>query len=94
MDKRWQIRRDLFWWILNMNLEKRLQGKIVLIDEVHTCDSSRYWIKETYKQRMAEGSEPEKLDKDCVSDWVKSVCDPYKDPIPEIPYHIIQKAYK
>lgn len=72
---------------------KTLDGKIVLIDEVHTCDSSRYWTKATYNQRMAEGAEPDKLDKDCVRDWVKSVCDPYNDPIPEIPDHIIQNAY-
>ena len=72
---------------------KTLQGDIILIDEVHTCDSSRYWIKETYKQRMLDGKEPEKLDKDCVRDWVKSVCDPYKDEVPEIPQNIIQKAY-
>ena len=35
---------------------------------------------------MSEGSEPEKLDKDCGSrDYVKKNCDPYNDPIPEIP---------
>ena len=38
--------------------------------------------------------EPEKIDKDCVRDWVKSVCDPYKDEIPEIPLPIIEKAQK
>ena len=37
--------------------------------------------------------EPEKLDKDCVRDWVKSICDPYNDPIPKIPNKIINKAY-
>ena len=73
---------------------KTLDGQIVLIDEVHTCDSSRYWLKETYARRMTEGEEPDKLDKDCVRDWVKSVCDPYKDPIPEIPEEIISKAYR
>ena len=70
-----------------------MDGRIVLIDEVHTCDSSRYWLKETYERRMKEGKDPDKLDKDCVRDWVKSVCDPYKDPIPEIPEKIISKAY-
>jgi len=73
---------------------KTLDGKIVLIDEVHTCDSSRYWLKDTYAQRMKEGDEPDKLDKDCVRDWIKSVCDPYNDPIPTIPEEIISTAYR
>ena len=66
--------------------------KIILIDEVHTCDSSRYWKLESYDQRMNEGLEPEKLDKDCVRDYVKKNCDPYKDPIPEIPSELIEKV--
>ncbi len=72
---------------------KNLEGKIILIDEVHTCDSSRYWLKETYQGRFTKHLEPEKLDKDCVRDWVKSVCDPYKDTIPSLPQEIITKGY-
>lgn len=67
-------------------------GKILLIDEVHTCDSSRYWIKSTYQQRIENDLSPEKLDKDCVRDWVKANCNPYVDEIPEIPEEIINKA--
>jgi len=67
-------------------------GKILLIDEVHTCDSSRYWIKSSYEERFANGESPEKLDKDCVRDWVKAHCDPYNDEIPEIPMEIVNKA--
>lgn len=72
---------------------KTSDGEIVLIDELHTCDSSRYWIKETYLDNFIAGKEPDKLDKDCVRDWVKSVCDPYKDEIPEIPQEVIDRAY-
>ena len=72
---------------------KNIDGKIILIDEVHTCDSSRYWLKETYQGRFMKHLEPEKLDKDCIRDWVKTVCDPYNDKIPEIPDTIIKKAY-
>jgi phosphoribosylaminoimidazole-succinocarboxamide synthase len=61
------------------------EGNIVLIDEVHTCDSSRFWRASTYKTLFVNGEEPEKLDKDSVRDYVKSKCDPYKDAIPEIP---------
>ena len=72
---------------------KTVDGKIILIDEVHTCDSSRYWLKGSYQGRFAKYLEPEKLDKDCVRDWVKSQCDPYKDDIPSLPEEIITKAY-
>ena len=60
-------------------------NNIILIDELHTCDSSRYWFKNTYDDRFKNNIEPEKLDKDNIRDYVKSKCDPYKDMIPKIP---------
>lgn len=41
-----------------------LNGKLILIDEVHTPDSSRYWVKATYKKRFKKGEEPESYDKE------------------------------
>ncbi|MGD2166246.1 MAG: phosphoribosylaminoimidazolesuccinocarboxamide synthase, partial [Anaerolineae bacterium] len=38
-------------------------GTLMLIDEVHTPDSSRFWLSESYSDRLAEGSEPESFDK-------------------------------
>jgi len=64
-------------------------GAIVLADEVHTPDSSRFWIAEAYESRMAEGSEPESLDKEFLRLWIAERCDPYKDPIPEIPDDVL-----
>ena len=64
-------------------------GKIVLADEIHTPDSSRYWMKGTYEERFAKGERPESFDKDSVRSWVSARCDPYKDPIPEIPQQLI-----
>ena len=40
--------------------------QILLIDEVHTPDSSRYWVADTYEHRLAAGDEPESLDKEVV----------------------------
>jgi len=60
-------------------------NNIILIDELHTCDSSRYWFKNTYNDRFSNNLEPEKLDKDKIRDYVKSKCDPYRDIIPKIP---------
>ncbi|WP_419904739.1 phosphoribosylaminoimidazolesuccinocarboxamide synthase [Kiloniella sp.] len=61
------------------------QGRITLADEIHTPDSSRYWIAENYQERMDQGLEPESLDKEFLRLWVSQRCDPYKDDIPNIP---------
>ena len=39
-------------------------GNILLIDEIHTPDSSRYWIAETYEERMSSGQEPQNIDEE------------------------------
>ena len=41
-------------------------GTLLLIDEMHTPDSSRYWISDSYEQRLSAGDEPESLDKEVV----------------------------
>ena len=47
---------------------KDVEGNVLLIDELHTCDSSRYWVKETYIERFENNLEPEKIDnKDALS---------------------------
>lgn len=45
------------------------KGKLILIDEVHTPDSSRFWIKKTYRERFAKGLEPENFDKEFLRLW-------------------------
>jgi len=41
-------------------------GSLMLIDEMHTPDSSRYWVVDSYDARLAAGDEPESLDKEVV----------------------------
>lgn len=60
-------------------------GMVVLADEILTPDSSRYWKADSYRERFAASREPENLDKEFLRLWVRGQCDPYKDPIPEIP---------
>jgi phosphoribosylaminoimidazole-succinocarboxamide synthase len=67
-------------------------GQIVLADEIHTPDSSRYWLAESYQRRSAAGEPPESLDKDFVRRWVTARCDPYRDPIPAIPPEVVAEA--
>jgi phosphoribosylaminoimidazole-succinocarboxamide synthase len=64
-------------------------GRIVLADEIHTPDSSRYWLASSYPDRFARGERPESFDKDFVRAWVTARCDPYKDPIPAIPEELV-----
>jgi len=64
-------------------------GRIMIADEIHTPDSSRYWFAESYPQRFEAGERPESFDKDFVRNWVVARCDPYHDPIPEIPADVI-----
>lgn len=54
-------------------------GNICLIDEIHTPDSSRYWIASSYPSRMAAKEEPENVDKEFLRLWFKKNCDPYND---------------
>jgi phosphoribosylaminoimidazole-succinocarboxamide synthase len=67
-------------------------GTIILADEIHTPDSSRYWIAASYEQALASGSRPESFDKDFIRSWVSARCDPYSDPIPAIPDEIVEQA--
>jgi len=45
------------------------QGELTLIDEIHTPDSSRFWIKNTYQKRIKKGLEPENFDKEFFRLW-------------------------
>ncbi|WP_322415748.1 phosphoribosylaminoimidazolesuccinocarboxamide synthase [Mesorhizobium huakuii] len=67
-------------------------GTIILADEIHTPDSSRYWIAASYEQALAGGTRPDSFDKDFIRSWVAARCDPYKDPIPRIPDEIVEQA--
>ncbi|MCS5636392.1 MAG: phosphoribosylaminoimidazolesuccinocarboxamide synthase [Myxococcota bacterium] len=45
-------------------------GTLVVIDEIHTPDSSRYWYSETYDGAMSKGESPESIDKEYVRLWL------------------------
>ena len=59
------------------------EGNLTVADEIHTPDSSRYWILDTYEDRHARGEEPESLDKEFLRLWLvdKGISD---DNIPEL----------
>ncbi len=71
---------------------KAADGTILLIDEVHTPDSSRYWIADTFEARFAAGKNPDNVDKEFLRVWFSSHCDPYKDEkLPEAPVDLVSE---
>ena len=70
------------------------EGNILIADEIHTPDSSRYWLASGYEAAFAAGKRPPSFDKDVIRAWVAERCDPYKDAIPEIPLEMIEATSK
>lgn len=65
-------------------------GTILLIDEVHTPDSSRYWIAHSYEERFQAGLEPDNIDKEFLRLWFKDHCNPYEDEVlPNAPEELV-----
>jgi phosphoribosylaminoimidazole-succinocarboxamide synthase len=46
------------------------EGRVVVCDEIHTPDSSRYWYRDTYEQAMSQERDPQALDKEYVRRWL------------------------
>ena len=70
------------------------KGRIILIDEIFTPDSSRFWKYDTYNSMLQNGLDPESLDKDLIRKWVADQGDPY-DPeflVPQIPPDVITRV--
>lgn len=66
--------------------------ELVLIDEIHTPDSSRFWQLASYEERFKEGEEPQYFDKEFLRLWFKEHCDPYKDEkLPDAPAELVEE---
>jgi phosphoribosylaminoimidazole-succinocarboxamide synthase len=63
-------------------------GQLLLIDEVHTPDSSRFWVASTLDERLAEGLEPESFDKEVVRRALDAVGFRGDGPVPDMPPEI------
>ncbi len=66
-------------------LGRTRDGRIVVIDEMHTPDSSRFWTASTYEERMAHGEEPASFDKEYVRRWLADRGFTGDGPIPPMP---------
>lgn len=73
------------------------KGKLMLVDEIHTPDSSRFWIKATYKKRFSASVEPENFDKEFLRLWYNKhgyTGDGAPPPMPESLAQKVSKRYK
>ncbi len=68
------------------------KGKLTLIDEIHTPDSSRFWVKATYKKRFSQGLEPENYDKEFLRLWFKKQGYSGEGTPPKMPKDFIAKV--
>ena len=62
--------------------------RLLLIDEVHTPDSSRWWMTDSYEQRVAAGEEPESLDKEVVRRAFADIGYKGNGPVPQVPAEV------
>lgn len=64
-------------------------GKIILIDEIFTPDSSRFWPKATYQPGMSQVS----LDKQYIRDYLVSIDWENKEIVPELPFDVARNTF-
>jgi phosphoribosylaminoimidazole-succinocarboxamide synthase len=65
-----------------------MDGKVILIDEIFTPDSSRFWEKEKYR----EGASQDSLDKQFVRDYLESIAWNKQPPVPSLPAEVVKKT--
>jgi phosphoribosylaminoimidazole-succinocarboxamide synthase len=66
------LRRGLLLVDTKYEIGRAPDGRILLIDEIHTPDSSRYWYADAYEPALAAGADPRALDKEYVRRWLVS----------------------
>jgi phosphoribosylaminoimidazole-succinocarboxamide synthase len=64
------------------------EDKLMLIDEIHTPDSSRYWYADTYRELFERGKKQRKLDKEYLRQWLMDRNYMGDGPVPQIPDNI------
>jgi len=70
------------------------EGRLILCDEVHTPDCSRFWFAEDYEAAFAAGREPQKLDKEYLRNWLAAQGFTGVGPVPVIPAEVFEETKK
>ena len=66
----WAASRGLILVDTKYEIGRDSDGRLVVADEIHTPDSSRYWYADTYEQALRQGRDPQALDKEYVRRWL------------------------
>jgi len=82
---RWAESRGLILVDTKYEMGLDADGEIVVIDEIHTPDSSRYWHRNSYDQALSKGEDPVQLDKEYLRRWLGDQGYKGDGPHPEIP---------
>lgn len=88
-----QVYKKNGWLLADTKYEfgRDANGKIHIIDEIHTPDSSRLWKQTSYQERLASGKPPEMLDKENVRSYLLAKGFQGKGEVPEVPVKEITK---
>ncbi|EYF04975.1 phosphoribosylaminoimidazolesuccinocarboxamide synthase [Chondromyces apiculatus] len=89
---RWCAARGLILADTKYEIGRDAAGRLRVIDEIHTPDSSRFWFLESYEGRLSRGEEPESFDKEYVRRWLAAQGFKGDGPIPVIPDEIRVEA--
>jgi phosphoribosylaminoimidazole-succinocarboxamide synthase len=86
--QRWAATRGLILVDTKYEIAQRPDGALVVVDEIHTPDSSRYWYRDRYERALSEGRTPEALDKEYVRRWLGEKGYKGDGPPPELPVDV------
>jgi len=86
--QRWAESRGLILVDTKYEIGVDEDDELVVIDEIHTPDSSRYWYHSTYEKALSDGRDPEALDKEYVRRWLGERGYKGEGAIPEIPVEV------
>jgi len=86
--QRWAESRGLILVDTKYEIAQDADGSLVVVDEIHTPDSSRYWYRDRYDRALSEGRSPDALDKEYVRRWLGERGYRGDGPPPEIPVDV------
>jgi phosphoribosylaminoimidazole-succinocarboxamide synthase len=86
--RRWADSRGLILVDTKYEMGLDADGEIVVIDEIHTPDSSRYWHHDSYARVLAQGEDPTQLDKEYLRVWLGDQGYKGEGQCPEIPVDV------
>ena len=67
-------------------------GELLVVDEIHTPDSSRFWYADSYQEAFESGSDPRALDKEFLRSWLLDQGFSGEGPAPALPPELVEQV--